>query len=142
MKAKERGLEHAFVCDIQALELPEGFYDPDIKFDAVFSNAALHWCKRDPAGVLESAKKVLKPGGRLVVEMGGFMNCIGQRRFIFTLPSFLIVLLGIRSALHHALRSRGHDPIPLDPWYYPSIDDYVNVSSLLFVYAMSGLPCV
>jgi len=76
-KARKHGIEHALVCDIQALEFPERFYNPDIKFDAVFSNAALHWCKRDPAGVLESAKKVLKPGGRLVVEMGGFMNCIG-----------------------------------------------------------------
>ena len=47
------------------------------KFDAVFTNAALHWCKRDPAGALESAKRVLKPGGRIAGEMGGFMNCIG-----------------------------------------------------------------
>ena len=44
------------------------------QFDAVFSSAVFHWCKRDPGGVLESCKKLLKPGGRLVVEMGGFGN--------------------------------------------------------------------
>ena len=72
------GVKHAFVADAQSLELPED--DPGVlqKFDAVFSNAALHWCKRDPLGVLTSVRKVLKPGGRLVVEMGGFMNVIGM----------------------------------------------------------------
>lgn len=49
-----------------------------MKFDAVFTNAALHWCKKDPSGVLESAKRVLKKGGRFVGEMGGFMNCVGK----------------------------------------------------------------
>ncbi|KAJ7644351.1 S-adenosyl-L-methionine-dependent methyltransferase, partial [Roridomyces roridus] len=103
-KAKAAGLEHVFVSDIQALAIP---FDPDCKFDAVFSNATLHWCKRDPMGVLDSAKKVLKPGGRFVAEMGGAMNCIG-----------------IRSGLHTALRSRGHDPVPLDPWFFPSVEEY------------------
>ncbi|KAJ7164697.1 S-adenosyl-L-methionine-dependent methyltransferase [Mycena crocata] len=112
-KAKEAGLEHAFVSDIQALSIPmAGFNngDPEFKFDAAFSNATFHWCKRDPAGVLASVKKILKPGGRLVVEMGGAMNCIG-----------------IRSALHRVLKSRGHDPIPLDPWFFPSVEDYTKL---------------
>jgi len=52
------------------------------KFDAVFSNAAMHWCKANPVGVLMSARKVLKPGGRFVAEMGGFTNCIGEYRFL------------------------------------------------------------
>ncbi len=58
--------------------MPKG--DPEVQepFDAVFSNAVLHWCKRDPGGVLKGAKRVLKPGGRFVAEMGGFMKCIGQ----------------------------------------------------------------
>jgi len=77
-KAKANGVKHAFVADAQLLELPED--DPEVleRFDAVFSNATLHWCKRDPLGVLASVRKVLKPGGRFVVEMGGFMNCIGM----------------------------------------------------------------
>ncbi|KAJ6620738.1 S-adenosyl-L-methionine-dependent methyltransferase [Mycena sp. CBHHK59/15] len=112
-KAKEAGLQHAFVSDVQALDIPMGEFnnnDPDFKFDAVFSNAALHWCKRDPAGVLESVKKILKPGGRFVVEMGGAMNCIG-----------------IRSALHLILRSRGYDPVPMDPWFFPSVEEYTKL---------------
>lgn len=42
-------------------------------FDAVFSNAALHWM-RDPARVLANARAALRPGGRLVAEQGGFGN--------------------------------------------------------------------
>jgi len=109
-QAKFNGVQHAFVSDIQSLKLPNDIPHLHQKFDAVFSNAALHWCKQDPAGVLESAKKVLKPGGRIVAEMGGFMNCIG-----------------VRSALYRALKSRGHDPVSCDPWYFPSMEDYVKL---------------
>lgn len=43
-------------------------------FDAVFTSATLHWCKRDPAGVVEGIKWLLKPGGRVAFEFGGFGN--------------------------------------------------------------------
>jgi trans-aconitate methyltransferase len=43
------------------------------KFDAVFSNAALHWMKR-AANVIESVWIALKPGGRFVAEFGGKGN--------------------------------------------------------------------
>ncbi|KAG5648389.1 hypothetical protein DXG03_004963 [Asterophora parasitica] len=110
-KAKENGIQHAFVSDIQALDFPESEKaQAEQKFDVVFSNAALHWCKRDPLGVLQSAKKVLKPGGRIVAEMGGFMNCIG-----------------VRGALHRALKTRGYDPVERDPWYFPSMEDYAKL---------------
>ncbi|KAJ7457682.1 S-adenosyl-L-methionine-dependent methyltransferase, partial [Mycena galericulata] len=102
-----------FVSDIQDLDIPIAEFnnsDPDFKFDAAFSNAALHWCKRNPAGVLESVKRILKPGGRFVAEMGGAMNCIG-----------------VRSALHSVLKSRGHNPSPLDPWFFPSVEDYTKL---------------
>ena len=39
------------------------------KFDAIFSNAALHWMT-NPDKVLEGVSKALKKGGRFVVEMG------------------------------------------------------------------------
>ena len=42
-------------------------------FDAVFSNAALHWI-RDAASVLRGVHRSLKPGGRFVAEMGGQGN--------------------------------------------------------------------
>jgi len=93
----------------------------------VFSSSVLHWCKRDPAGVLESAKKVLKKGGRFVGEMGGFMNCIGPTFNIPLPPSLDCQPAGVRMALQHVLRSRGYDPTPRDPWFFPSMEDYVKV---------------
>lgn len=43
------------------------------KFDAVFSNAAMHWVDDHPA-FLRGAASVLRPGGRLVVSCGGRGN--------------------------------------------------------------------
>ena len=76
-KATGNGVKSTFVCDVQDLELPPSL-SMEKSFDAAFSNAALHWCKRNPAGVLTRLKRVLKPGGRFVCEMGGFMNCVGE----------------------------------------------------------------
>ena len=61
--------------NIPAGGIPEGF---DYKFDAVFTNAALHWCKRDPPGVIRGVAGVLKKGGRFVGEFGGYMNVVGK----------------------------------------------------------------
>ena len=85
-KAKDNGLRYAFVGDAHDLVVPEeygpllggGGNEGGSGFDAVFSNATLHWCKRDPLAVLRCARRVLKPSGRIVGEMGGFMNCIGE----------------------------------------------------------------
>jgi SAM-dependent methyltransferase len=43
----------------------------DREFDAVFSNAALHWMKADPDAVVAGVARALRPGGRFVAEMGG-----------------------------------------------------------------------
>lgn len=45
----------------------------DFKFDAVFSNAALHWMT-NPVEVIQNIYNCLKPGGRFVFEMGGYGN--------------------------------------------------------------------
>jgi len=45
----------------------------DAQFDAVFSNAALHWV-RDQDAMMAQVHRVLKPGGRFVAEMGGHGN--------------------------------------------------------------------
>lgn len=45
----------------------------DSSFDAVFSNAALHWVRGQDAMMAE-VHRVLKPGGRFVAEMGGHGN--------------------------------------------------------------------
>lgn len=45
----------------------------DSSFDAVFSNAALHWVRGQDA-MMDEVRRVLKPGGRFVAEMGGHGN--------------------------------------------------------------------
>ena len=76
------------------------------EFDAVFSNAALHWM-RDADAVLDGIHRALRPGGRFVAEFGGGCNCAR-----------------IRAALYDAMSARGHDPRRLDPWYFPTADEY------------------
>src|SRR4051794_22877021 len=63
--AKARGLQ-ALVVSGEALSF-------DSEFDAVFSNAALHWM-RDADAVISGVYRALVPGGRFVAEMGGYGN--------------------------------------------------------------------
>jgi trans-aconitate methyltransferase len=79
------------------------------RFDAVFTNAALHWM-RPPETVIAGVWSCLKPGGRFVGEFGGQRN-----------------VAKARAALHGALRRRGIDPISIDPWYYPSPKEYAEL---------------
>jgi trans-aconitate methyltransferase len=76
------------------------------EFDAVFSNAALHWMKQ-PDQVIEGVWQSLKPGGRFVGEFGGKGN-----------------VSTIQTALHSALKQRGIDPDLINPWYFPTVEDY------------------
>jgi len=96
--ARGRGLD-AHVADGEAL----AFRD---EFDAVFSNAALHWMRR-PDAVIGGVWRALKPGGRFVGEFGGHGN-----------------VDSIRRALHAALARRGVDAAAVDPWYFPTVEDY------------------
>jgi trans-aconitate methyltransferase len=43
------------------------------EFDVVFSNAALHWV-RDHLKILQGIKKSLRPGGKVLLQMGGRGN--------------------------------------------------------------------
>ena len=56
----------ARVCNAESLPF-------DAEFDAVFSNAALHWVRGQDA-MMAGVKRALKPGGRFVAEMGGHGN--------------------------------------------------------------------
>lgn len=78
------------------------------EFDAVFSNAALHWMK-DADHVLAGVFRALKPGGRFVGEMGGTGN-VSQ----------------VSDALVAGLAKRGIDAGPLWPWYFPSTEEYAD----------------
>ena len=77
------------------------------EFDAVFSNAALHWMRNDPDAVISGVKKALRPGGRFVAEMGG-ANCVQK----------------IRAALIAALDRRNIDGKSADLWFFPTVEDY------------------
>lgn len=79
-------------------------------FDAVFSNAALHWMT-DPASVIESVWHSLRSGGRFVAEFGAQGN-----------------VETIIKAIYEVLPSYGLNAAELNPWYFPTIGEY---SSLL-----------
>ena len=88
------------VADIAATEY-------DTEFDAVFSNAALHWV-RNQQGALAAIARALKPGGRFVFEMGGRGN-----------------IQQVWKATVQALVEKGvPNPEKLPPWFYPSIGEY------------------
>jgi trans-aconitate 2-methyltransferase len=81
------------------------FVDP---FDAIFSNATLHWVQPAEAAVACMAH-ALKPGGRFVVEFGGKGN-----------------VQTLTDAMHHAGNSLG---LTLPPYhlYFPSIAEYTTI---------------
>jgi SAM-dependent methyltransferase len=98
--ALQRGLD-ARIMDARALTFEN-------EFDAVFSNAALHWVKDDPDAPVAGAFRALRTGGRFVGEMGGH-GCVA---------AITVALLG-------ALERRGvRDAASWIPWYFPTIDDY------------------
>lgn len=76
------------------------------EFDAVFSNAALHWML-DPDAVVAGVFRALKPGGRFVGEMGGAGN-VAQ----------------VLAAALAALARRGIDGRAAVPWYFPAPAEY------------------
>ncbi len=80
------------------------------EFDAVFSNAVLHWIKSTPNAPIEGAFRALKPGGRFVGEFGGHGN---------------VAAIGV--ALIAALEKRGvRDASTFMPQFFPTAEDYRN----------------
>lgn len=84
-------------------------FDVGEPFDAVFSNAALHWIQ-EPARVVACIARALKPQCRLVVEFGGQ----GNVRYL-------------ADAIETACGTMLHKTVS-HPWYFPSIAEF---SSLL-----------
>ena len=97
--ARQRGL------DARLMDGHELMFDAE--FDAVFSNAVLHWMKRDPDAVLAGVHRSLRPEGRFVAEMGAAGN-----------------VASIRGAIHEALSRRGIDAAQANPWFFPTRADY------------------
>jgi SAM-dependent methyltransferase len=96
--ARKLGLE-AYVINAEELPYRE-------EFDAVFSNAVLHWVQRTDV-MLQGVYRSLRPGGRFVAECGG-SGCVDK----------------IRTALVQALNRRGIDGESRVPWYFPAPEDY------------------
>jgi trans-aconitate methyltransferase len=90
---------------ITFLEADAASFAVDQPFDAVFSNAALHWV-RDAAGAVRSIRSALKPDGRFVAEFGGHGN----------IPRIAQAVRESIAELH------GRD-VP-HVWYFPSIAEY------------------
>ncbi|MFN7177629.1 MAG: class I SAM-dependent methyltransferase [Thermaurantiacus sp.] len=98
--ARARGLE-VVEGDGQALDF-------EAEFDAVFSNAALHWMP-DQDAVAAGVFRALKPGGRYVGECGGFLN-----------------IAAIRTAIRAALVEAGHDADAAGCQVYQTAEDFVT----------------
>ncbi|HEY5790086.1 MAG TPA: methyltransferase domain-containing protein [Gammaproteobacteria bacterium] len=101
------------VAAARALGLDAGVADGEqlpfsAEFDAVFSNAALHWMRR-PAAVLDGVRRALRPGGRFVGEFGGAGN-VAQV-----------------SAAMRAVFAAHPEFGPFEfPWYFPTPEAYAG----------------
>jgi trans-aconitate methyltransferase len=75
------------------------------QFDAVFSNATLHWVS-DAEGAVRCIARALKPDGRFVAEFGGKGNVAG-------------IIAAVRQAAAEVVG------VPVEHgWYYPSVGEY------------------
>ena len=96
--ARDRGID-ARLMDAAALAF-------EAEFHAVFSNAVLHWVG-DADAAIASVARALKRGGRFVGEFGGHGN-----------------MAAVVTALAAVLARRGVDIAAVNPWFYPTPDDY------------------
>ncbi|GAB6930467.1 class I SAM-dependent methyltransferase [Paenibacillus sp. JCM 10914] len=84
-------------------------YRTEVPYDAVFSNAVLHWIQDAPA-VARSIWLALRDGGRFVAEFAGYGN-VG-------------VLV---AAMKQELIARGYEWKGRNPWYHPTIGEYASL---------------
>ena len=101
--AREKYADLSFdVADGQALSFTA-------EFEAVFSNAALHWMPR-ASDVLRGVERALVPGGRFVAEFGG-AGCVQT----------------VVGAVAEILREWAIDPAPYLAWFFPSPGRYAGL---------------
>ncbi|HYP88681.1 MAG TPA: methyltransferase domain-containing protein [Polyangiaceae bacterium] len=81
----------------------------DAEFDAVFSNATLHWLPRAEAAAAGVAR-ALKRGGRFVAELGGAGN-----------------VQVVRRALEAELGARDLRGYSAPPWFFPTVGQYSRI---------------
>ena len=100
-KSREKGLD-AYIMSATELLYEE-------QFDAVFSNAVLHWVKESDLAV-EKINKSLKHGGRFVAEFGGDAN-----------------IEHIRVAMKEVFFKHKEYGKFNDPWFFPTSKEYQNI---------------
>jgi trans-aconitate 2-methyltransferase len=83
----------------------------DQPYDAVFSNAVLHWV-RPPESAAQCIARALKTGGRFVAEFGGAGNVAG-------------IIEAMRGGLSRLGRTFPNDA--WQTWYFPTIGEYSRV---------------
>ena len=76
------------------------------EFDAVFSNAALHWMRK-PHLVIAGVHRALRTRGRFVGELGGHGN-----------------VAAIATAMRAVGARRNGDPALVAPWFFPTVEEY------------------
>src|SRR5258708_23312695 len=114
--------------DIEFLVADARNFSFPTSFDAVFSNATLHWVP-EAESVVQCIARALKPGGRFVAEFGGKGN-VAQ----------------ITMALQQSVQELLHREVD-SGWYFPSIGEYASllekyrliVRSALLLYRATGL---
>ena len=79
-----------------------------LPFDAIFSNATLHWV-RDAEQAVQHIVAALKSGGRFVAEFGGKGN-----------------VAMITTAVEQAMEEIAHTKVDFG-WYFPSIGEYASL---------------
>lgn len=103
LDSSEKNVEAAKALGLDARLADAEHFHIDEIFDAVISNAALHWMP-DQYGVIRGVWRALKPGGRFAAECGG-EGCIRI----------------IREGMKIALIKRGLDYKERNPWKYPEL---------------------
>ena len=102
--ARTRNID-AYLMDVMALDFVA-------EFDAVFSNAVLHWIP-DINAALTGVRRALRNNGRFVGEFGGHGN-----------------VAAIRVALAAVLAQHNIDATPLNPWYFPTSQAFAEQLSM------------
>ncbi|HIF51591.1 MAG TPA: class I SAM-dependent methyltransferase [Thiotrichaceae bacterium] len=98
---KRRGIE-AYVVDGHELDFQN-------EFDAVFSNAALHWLLQ-PEKVIQGAYAALKSDGRFVAEFGGAGN-----------------IAALLKAMQEVLDDNEEFGEFKSPWFFPTVEEYKSL---------------
>jgi trans-aconitate methyltransferase len=95
--------------EIEFLQADARTMNFDTAFDAIFSNAVLHWIKEKDL-VIRQMYSSLKENGRIVLEFGGKGN-----------------IEPMENAMRMTLKKRGYDEnANMDFWYFPSIGEYAT----------------